>query len=55
MGRLVRHGMLNHSSEDVMRFLGGKEFRSGRLPASFAGELEPTASGGWRASGSSSG
>jgi hypothetical protein len=37
---LVRHGMLSHSSADVMRFMGGQVNRSGEIPKRYRGELE---------------
>ena len=40
MPLLVRHGMLNFSSADVMRYFGRKVNQSGAIPANFNGTLE---------------
>ena len=40
MPLLVRHGMLNFSSADVMRYFGRKVNQSGAIPAYFNGTLE---------------
>jgi hypothetical protein len=40
MPLLVRHGMLQLGSADVMRYLGRKINQSGEIPASFQGKLE---------------
>jgi hypothetical protein len=40
MPLLVRHGMLSHSSADVMRYFGRKVNQSGAIPANFHGTLE---------------
>ena len=40
MPLLVRHGMLNFSSADVMRYFGRRVNQSGDIPANFNGTLE---------------
>lgn len=40
MPKLVRHGALNFSSADVMRYLGKKVNQSGAIPANFGGTLQ---------------
>jgi hypothetical protein len=40
MPHLTRHGMLDFSSPDVLRFLDRKLTRSGNVPARFSGSLE---------------
>jgi hypothetical protein len=40
MPLLVRHGMLNFSSADVMRYFGRRVNQSGDIPASYNGTLE---------------
>lgn len=40
MPMLVRHGMLSHSSADVMRYMTGQVTRSGEVPKNYRKELE---------------
>lgn len=42
MPLLVRHGMLSHSSADVMRYFGRKVNQSGAIPANFTGPWKRT-------------
>lgn len=40
MPRLVRHGLLNHNSSDVLRFFGKRVNLSGEIPARFQGTVK---------------